>query len=471
MLLRAKRSNAAAPSSKDGLCGKQNVCLSDEFRYRQYNPDHDDQQRRKEQWDHPVRCALCGRFVGATHTESCLSNRIYLPSVYQRGYSNRSQCDLPSDTRHTTVACSGGIRMSGDTPTRRQFLTLGSLAVATGLAGCSTSLGESGDSSDQSPTGAQSSSEASVYTQVYRDTISSVVMVKTDQGQGTGFLYDDSHIVTNAHVVGRATSTQLRFHEGTWSGGEVQGRDVHSDLAVITAESTPSSAQPLSFVDDAPAIGQEVVAIGNPYNLDGSVTTGIVSGTDRLIPSPSGYQIPDAIQTDAAVNPGNSGGPLMSLDGSVVGVVNSKRGDNIAFGISAALTQRVVPRLIETGEYEHAYLGVGLETMTPTIAEANDLSEPRGLLVVQIVDGGPADGVLQPSELRIVNGRRIPVGGDVILGVDGTTMHSFEDLASYLALQTRPGDTIQLRILRNGSEQTVEVTLASRPERAQSPLR
>lgn len=161
----------------------------------------------------------------------------------------------------------------------------------------------------------------------------------------------------------------------------------------------------------------------------------------------------------------------MSLDGTVVGVVNSKRGDNIAFGISAALTQRVVPRLIETGKYEHAYMGVSLENVTPTIAEANEMSQTRGLLVVQTVRGGPADGVLQPSDIEYGEGGRVPVGGDVILAIEGTQVASFEDLASYLALQTRPGDTIQVRILRDGSEQTVELTLTDRPDRSQSPLR
>lgn len=368
--------------------------------------------------------------------------------------------------------------MSRETSTRREFLKFSSIAITTGLTGCNTGRSPpnsvSSQSSPSTPQTTQSAPQTrttgSVYTQVYRETISSVVLVTTGQGQGTGFLYNDTHIVTNAHVVGRASSTQLRFHDGTWETGTVQGTDVHSDLAVISADNVPESARPLSFIENSPVIGQKVVVIGNPYNLNGSITSGIVSGIDRLIPSPAGYQIPDAIQTDAAVNPGNSGGPLMALDGTVMGVVNSKRGDNIAFGISAALTQRVVPRLIETGEYEHAYMGVVLENVTPTIADANDMSTPRGLLVVQTARGGPADGVLQPSDIEYVDGIRVPVGGDVILAVEGTTMRSFEDLASYLALQTRPGDTIQVTILREGTKRTVELTLASRPEQSRSPL-
>ncbi|MFB6082522.1 MAG: S1C family serine protease [Halanaeroarchaeum sp.] len=367
--------------------------------------------------------------------------------------------------------------MSRETATRREFLSLGGVAMTAGLAGCSTEPSMFGGASDDPSTtrpstvDAQPPERGSEFTDVYRTTIPSVVMVRTRQSQGTGFVYDDTHIVTNAHVVGGASTVQIRYHDGSWSEGVVRGTDVHSDLAVITADDVPGSARPLTFSEIPPVIGQRVVVIGNPYNLDGTITSGIVSGLDRLIPSPAGYLIPDAIQTDAAVNPGNSGGPLMGLDEDVIGVVNSKRGDNIAFGISAALAQQVVPRLIQSGEYEHAYMGVSLENVTPIIATANDMSAPRGLLVVQTVPGGPADGVLQPSELEFVNGVRVPVGGDVFLEVEGTTMETFEDLASYLALHTRPGERIRLSILRDGTVQRVEMTLGERPEQSQSPLR
>lgn len=364
--------------------------------------------------------------------------------------------------------------MADSESTRRRFLKLGGAGLITALAGCNSAATPSNTSTPtaEETTTPQQDTEAagSIYTDVCEETIPSVVLVQTDSGQGTGFMYDDTRVVTNAHVVGTASTTQIRFDEGTWSTGSVRGRDVHSDLAVIQVENVPEPATPLSFTENPPVIGQEAVAIGNPYNLNGSLTTGVVSGTDRLIPAPSGYQIPDAIQTDAAVNPGNSGGPLMSLDGTVLGVVNSKRGDNIAFGISAALTQRVVPALLEDGEYEHAYLGVTLDNVTPTVAEANNLDEPRGLLVVQTVQNGPAAGVLHESSLEFVDGHRVPVGGDIILEIGGTQMSSFEDLASYLSLQTQPEDTITLTVLRDGTEQTVDITLAARPEQSQSPL-
>ncbi|WP_247004742.1 S1C family serine protease [Halosolutus gelatinilyticus] len=364
--------------------------------------------------------------------------------------------------------------MQRGSTSRRTLLKFGSIALATGLAGCndrSPPADTSPGQADNRSTETRPQADGSVYTQVYRETISSVVLVRTSQGQGTGFLYDDAHVVTNAHVVGSARTTQLRFDDGTWSPGEVRGTDVHSDLAAIRLDSPPDSATPLSFAQNRPVIGQEVVAIGNPYNLDGTVTTGVVSGTDRLIPSPGEYLIPDAIQTDAAINPGNSGGPLMSVDGTVIGVVNSKRGDNIAFGISAALTQRVVPRLIERGDYEHAYMGASFEAITPTIAEANEVGDRRGLLVVETVDGGPADGPLRQSEGRLIDGNRVPVGGDILLAVDGTEVSSLEDVASYMSLETQPGDAVRLTVLRDGAERTVELTLESRPTRSRSPLR
>jgi len=362
--------------------------------------------------------------------------------------------------------------MSEESATRRQVLKAGAVTITAGLAGCSSSRLEGAPPAQSaSPPPEVNSDAGSPYTQVYEDTIPSVVLVQTGEGQGTGFVYDDHHIITNAHVVGGATRVNLRFSDGTWTTGRVRGTDVHSDLAAITAETIPASATPLPFEAGQPVVGREVAAVGNPYNLDGTLTTGVVSGIDRLIPAPSGYQIPDAIQTDAAVNPGNSGGPLMTKASTVVGVVNSKQGDNIGFGISAALTQRVIPQLITTGSYEHAYMGVSLQTAGPAIAEANDLARPRGLIVVDTVSGGPSEGRLSESQAQIVSGQRVPVGGDILLRLGNTELHTFEDLASYLALQTRPGDTVQVTLLRNGSERTVDIELGSRPERSQSPLR
>ncbi|MBZ6495901.1 S1C family serine protease [Natrinema longum] len=350
-------------------------------------------------------------------------------------------------------------------PTRRRLLTHGGVALLTGVAGCLTKSSDGDSETDEGPRSASGTAD-SAYTTVYSETIDSVVMVRLENGRGTGFVFDDTHVVTNAHVVGRSSAADVRFNDGSWRSGTVAGRDPHSDLAAISVDDVPSAASPLPFVDDQPRIGREVVAIGNPFDLEGTVTTGIISGTDRSIPAPTGYTIPDAVQTDAAVNPGNSGGPLMTLEGRVAAVINSGGGDNIAFGISAALTERVVPALIETGRYEHAYIGISFTEVTPDVAAANDLKESEGLLVADVVTGGPADGWIKPSDdVRYTTAGRIPIGGDVILAIDGQELTTQEELGSYLALETRPGDTVDLRVTREGSERTVSLELGSRPAR------
>jgi S1-C subfamily serine protease len=368
--------------------------------------------------------------------------------------------------------------MTDQGPSRRGVLRAGALALTAGLAGCGsaapaadgTDTSAAADGTDTSAAADATTTDPSPYTRVYTDAIDSVMLVRTDQGSGTGWVYDDATVVTNAHVVGSATTVDLRTRDGRWYTGEVVGADRNSDLAVIEAADLPDAATPLPLSESPATIGQEVVAIGNPFDLDGSVTTGIVSGTNRSIPAPTGFSIPDAIQTDAAVNPGNSGGPLMSLDGSVLAVINSGGGDNIAFGISAAMARRVLPELIESGSYEHSFMGVAIEPITPAVAEANGLDEPRGLLVTDLAPNGPAADVLQPADdAETVDGESVPVGGDVLLAIEGTPTDTTEALGSYLALETRPGETVSLTILRDGSERTVELELGTRPTQP-SPL-
>jgi len=351
-------------------------------------------------------------------------------------------------------------------------LRLGAGALAAGVAGCSgaptsqetTEATTDGATSGNPATTTRSGAE-SPYTRVYRESIDSVVLVRTDSGQGTGWVYDDSVVVTNEHVVGRADEVDVRFNDGEWRTGTVLGTDAHSDLAAVRVADRPGDATPLPLADADPVVGQEVVAIGNPFALSGSATTGVVSGTDRAIPAPTGYRIPDAVQTDAAVNPGNSGGPLMSLDSEVVAVINSGGGDNIGFGISAALTERVVPGLVADGDYQHAYIGLSFTAVTPAVAEANDLDEARGLLVVSVDETGPSAGVLQGSDgTAFVDGRQVRTGGDVVVSVDGTAVQTFEDLLSLLALQTSPGDTVTVAYLRGGERRTAEIELGVRSE-------
>lgn len=352
-------------------------------------------------------------------------------------------------------------------PTRRDVLRAGGVALAAAVAGCSEAPTQETTTGSATPTEttATQSGAASPYTEVYREAIDSVVLVQAPSGQGTGWVFDDEVVVTNAHVVGAASDVDVRFNDGEWRAGEVLGVDPHSDLAAIRVTDRPDAAEPLPLLQGDPVVGQEVVAIGNPFALSGSLTTGVVSGTNRLIPAPTGFRIPDAVQTDAAVNPGNSGGPLMSLDGEVVAVINSGGGENIAFGISAALTSRVVPSLVETGDYEHAYVGLVFREVTPAVADANGLDEPRGLIVVSVDPSGPSAGVLEGSDgSEFVNGQEIPVGGDVLLSVSGRQLQTTEDLISLLSLHARPGDTVDVEYLRDGERRTGELTLAVRSE-------
>lgn len=364
--------------------------------------------------------------------------------------------------------------MASDTPTRRRVLQGAGTAVAAALAGCNTTESSSSQTPSSTSTPSSTATESAAtatetgtdaagkYTQVYRDTIDSVVLIQVStasggSGQGSGFVYRDNYLVTNAHVVSDASDVQVRFTQGEWRTASVVGVDPSADLAVLRVENIPDYAEPLSLVDEQPAIGTQVVAIGNPYGLEGSVTSGLVSGVNRLIPAPNGYQIPDAIQTGAPVNPGNSGGPLLTLDGEVVGVINSGGGENLAFAISAALVKRVVPALIEDGEYRHAYMGAALRTVTPSIAQQIGMSDPRGVVVTDVLDDGPSDNALQ--------------AGDVIVSVGGERVDSRQQLASYLALQASPDDTIRVTVLRDGERQQVEITLGARPEQPDTSAR
>lgn len=346
---------------------------------------------------------------------------------------------------------------------RRQYLGGLSAGVAASLAGCSSLVGgenatdnQQMTTNDTAATGTTTEEHQGEYTEVYRQSIESVVLIRVTTAagatvQGSGFVYENGYIVTNAHVVSNAVDVQVRFSRGQWRSATVVGSEPSSDLAVIDAQNPPEYAEALPLVENEPPIGTKVAAIGSPYSLEGSITSGIISAMNRSIPAPNGYKIPDAIQTDAPVNPGNSGGPLVNLQGEVVGVISSGGGENLAFAVSAALMKRVIPALIEDGDYDYAYIGIDPETVTPATAEQLGLSRPRGVLVRRVASNSPAAGIL----------RR----GDVIIAIDGRQIDTLEELASYLALETSPGDTVEITVLRNGERVTVTITLGTRPER------
>ncbi|WP_129112631.1 S1C family serine protease [Halegenticoccus tardaugens] len=346
--------------------------------------------------------------------------------------------------------------MDADSLTRRACL---------GLLGSAVGVGVAGSPGAAQSTGTDGSADRSVFTRLYRETVGSVVLIRVPGGAlGSGFVVDDRHVATNYHVVTDSERVDVGFSRGESSIGDVVGTDAYTDLAAVRVR-PPSYAEPLRLAETDPAIGTEVAVIGSPYGLRGSLTTGVVSGVDRLVPSPArGYRIPNAVQTDASVNPGNSGGPLVNLDGTVLGVVSSGGGENVAFAVSAPLARRVVPALVDAGRYRHSYLGVRLTDVTDAVARANDLGRSRGLLVVDVLAGGPAAGALRGSDsTATVGGFSVPTGGDVIVAVDGRRVRSVQDFQSYLALETSPGRRVTLAVLRDGRRRRIRVALGARP--------
>ncbi len=299
------------------------------------------------------------------------------------------------------------------------------------------------------------------------------------QGEGSGWVYDnDGHIVTNNHVVEGASDIIVTFHDGRWAKGELVAADPQADLAVIKV--TPPEGielKPLPLADpDSLRVGYSVIAIGAPFGLEETMTTGIVSAIGRSFPVGKGqgprYSLPDVIQTDAAINPGNSGGPLLDLTGRVVGVnfaIESpvRASSGIGFAIPVSIVQRVVPALIENGKYEYAYLGIRGHSVTPELAEALDLPENvLGAYVDEVVPGGPADkgGVKGGSQVVDVDGVQLHKGGDIIIAIDGEPVRSFNDLVSYLVTKAAPGQEVTLTVLRDGKKMDLKVTLGARPE-------
>ena len=343
-------------------------------------------------------------------------------------------------------------------PTRRRLLAATAGAVA-GLAGCSAGRRDSPDPVERTtPSGDRSSA----YTEVYEATIDSIAFVGGTAGSGSGFVHD-GYVVTNQHVVGDVETMDVRFEDGTWREAGVVATDVYADLAVLSTDA-PGDAAPLQFVETIPPVGTEVVAIGSPFGLESSVSTGIISGKDRALRSPSGFSIPNTVQTDAGLDPGNSGGPLLTLDGAVTGISVAGAGTSVGFAVSPLLARRVLPELIETGSYEHPFLGISLRPVGPAIAGANDLEDARGVIVVEVLEAGPDDQTLRGSDDETtVDGRAVPVGGDVIVELAGNEIRSDADLGTTLALELSPGDRAAATVIRDGERREITVPIGVRP--------
>ena len=299
------------------------------------------------------------------------------------------------------------------------------------------------------------------------------------QGAGSGFVWDkEGHIVTNNHVVADAERIRVTFQDGSTVTGEIVGSDPDSDLAVLKVDVAADRLLPVEMADsDLVKVGELTVAIGNPFGLEGTMTVGFVSALGRLLPvTPEtlggpGYSIPDVIQTDAPINPGNSGGVLVDDQGRVIGVTSAiispvGTSAGIGFAIPSATVAKVVPALIDSGAYQHPWLGVSGASLNPDIAEAMNLeADQRGALVIDVVPDGPADRAgLRGSDRRVeIDGQEVRVGGDVILAIDEQPVHEFDDLIAYLARATEVGQVVSLTVLRDGGEQVLDVSLAPRP--------
>ncbi|MBK8984711.1 MAG: trypsin-like peptidase domain-containing protein [Chloroflexi bacterium] len=298
-------------------------------------------------------------------------------------------------------------------------------------------------------------------------------------GQGSGFVYsDEGYIITNNHVVEGANKITVVFADGTEADATLIGTDPGSDLAVIQVDVPASKLNPVPVgSSDDLKVGQFVIAIGNPFGLDGSMTSGIISGLGRTLPADtttvtgSRFSIPAIIQTDAAINPGNSGGPLLNLAGEVIGVntaiaTESGTFSGVGYAVPAATVRQVVPQIIETGEIAHPWIGISGREMNGTLAEAMNMdADQRGVLVVEVVAGGPSDkaGLRASSDLVTIDGFEAAIGGDIIVGINGQQVVKFDDLLSYIVQKTAVGDTINLTVLRGGEQVEVSLTLEARP--------
>ena len=316
-----------------------------------------------------------------------------------------------------------------------------------------------------------------ILTQLYNRTRDSVVLISvrtpTGDGTGSGFVYDkEGRIITNNHVVEDATRIDVTFLDGSISEAELVGRDPYSDMAVIQIDLPPERLEPVKLGESGDLlVGETVVAIGNPFGLANTMTLGIVSAVGRQASAPGNYVIVDVIQTDAAINPGNSGGPLLNLRGEVIGMntwILSDTGQfsGIGFAVPSDTIQREIGSLIETGTYQHPWIGIVGREATPDIAEAMGLDEDtRGTLVIELSEGGPAEAAgLQGGDTQTtIDGVPVSIGGDVIIGADGKTMNSFYDLIFYVSRYKKPGDVLTLTVIRDKEIIDIELTLGVRP--------
>ncbi len=344
---------------------------------------------------------------------------------------------------------------------------------------------------------AEADAEYLLLTNIYERVSPSVVSIEVvatalnEVERGSGFIYDrNGHIITNAHVVNQADEISVTFNDGYVADAQIVGVDVFSDLAVIKVETNAERLIPLVLADsDAVRVGERAIAIGNPFGLSSSLTVGIVSGLGRQLPSATlvdanaipGFQNPRIIQVDTDINPGNSGGPLLNSQGEVIGVNTAIRTDSgifqgVGFAVPSNTARRVVPELIENGEVVYSWLGISTDAGedgfgVAGLAEALELPVNAGVLIRSVSPDSPASeaGLQGGTTERVVRGRRICTGGDIVVAVNGTYVNDMNELLAYLVVNTIPGDTITLLVVRNSETFEIPVALRERPTSATTP--
>jgi len=291
---------------------------------------------------------------------------------------------------------------------------------------------------------------------------------------GSGFVYDNlGHIITNAHVVDGADKATVTFLDGSQYNAEIIGKDKFTDIAVIKVNEKPRLLHPLEIGDSSLLhVGEPVAAIGNPFGLSGSMTSGIVSQIGRLLATQdTGFSIPDVIQTDAAINPGNSGGPLLNMKGQVIGIntaIQSITGEfvGIGFAVPSNTVSKIVPVLIEDGKYHHPWIGITGQDIDPDLAQALGLKQAKGFMIITVVDGSPADkaGLKGRTITLESGGKAYPAGGDIIISVDDKEVRKISDILIHLQREKSVGDTMVLGVLRDGEFLHITLELVERPD-------
>ena len=318
-------------------------------------------------------------------------------------------------------------------------------------------------------------------TEIFERTEESVVQVniRSDNAinnrgnMGSGFVYkDDGYIITNHHVVDNAERVTITFLDGESYIAKIIGTDADLDIAVLKVEIGSTYLQPIPIGDSSHLkVGEPIAAIGNPFGLSGSMTSGIISQIGRLLPQDSGYSIPDVIQTDAAINPGNSGGPLLNMNGEVVGMntaIQSATGEftGVGFAVPSNTIKKVVPVLIRDGIFHHPWMGISGSDVDPDLAKIRELNSSKGFLIATVIEGSPADaaGLQGVTITKEIDGREYALDGDIIIKIDDVVVRKISDILIHLQREKSIGDELIMTVNRDGTMIEAVLVLGERPQ-------